>query len=99
MIHATDPLIAARAEALFTSELAAGSQLGRDEVTAAIRRAVHLHGGIRGCAIAVAGEYGDHPETAAPRMRWALRVVEATFPETTDAVPAVLEEENAVRGG
>lgn len=72
-------LTAARAEALFTSPLSANVQSGLAEVTDAIRRAVRAHGGTRGCAIEVAGEYGDHPETAAPRMRWALQLVEATY--------------------
>ncbi len=71
-------LTTARAEALFASDLSTGSQPTPGEVTAAIRHAVRVHGGIRNCAIVLAGEYGDHPETAAPRMRWALGVIEAT---------------------
>src|SRR3954453_1617892 len=79
MPTATDVLTAARAEALFTSRLSASIQSSRTEVTAAIRAAVRAYGGTRGCAIEVAGEYGDHPETAVPRMRWALKSVEAMY--------------------
>ncbi|TMR14700.1 hypothetical protein ETD86_28405 [Nonomuraea turkmeniaca] len=76
----TDLLTAARAEALFGSELPTGSAPSDAEVAAAIRRAVRRHGGTRGCAVVLAGEYGEHPETAAPRMRWALGVVRGAYP-------------------
>ena len=33
----------------------------------------------RGCAGEVAAAYGGHPETAAPRMRWARAVVDNLF--------------------
>jgi hypothetical protein len=72
-------LIAARAEALFTSQLNTGSQPSYDVVEEAIRIAVRAHGGVRGCAADVAGEYGDHPELAVPRMRWARDVVEQLY--------------------
>jgi hypothetical protein len=75
----TDLLIAARAAALFTSDLPTGSRPPRATVTAAIRRAVQIHGGTRACTVVLAGEYGEHPETAAPRMRWARKTVEAVY--------------------
>ena len=31
--------------------------------------------GIRGCAARMAQEFGDHPEAACDRMRWARQVV------------------------
>jgi hypothetical protein len=68
-------LSAARAEALFTSRLATGSQPDYDLVEQVIRVAVRTHGGVRGCAADVAREYGDYPEIAVPRMRWARNVV------------------------
>jgi hypothetical protein len=43
--------------------------------------------GTGGCAAAVAGEYGDHPDTAAARMTWALATVHAVYPAA--AVPGV----------
>jgi hypothetical protein len=79
MIDPTDALTAARAEALFTSDISASSQPSPAEVDRAIRRAIISHGGIRGCAAEVAAAYGDQPETAAPRMRWARGVVETVY--------------------
>jgi hypothetical protein len=35
---------------------------------------------IQGCAAHLAGDFGDHPETAAARMRWALDTVRAAYP-------------------
>ena len=75
----TAPLTAARAEALFTSQLATGSQPSYEVVQTAIRIAVRTYGGVRGCAAEVAAEYGDRPELAAPRMRWARHVVEQLY--------------------
>jgi hypothetical protein len=75
-----DLLTAARAEALFTSCLSAGTRPAPGEVAEAIRAAMRAYGGSRGCAAEVAAAYGERPETAAPRMRWALGVVSATYP-------------------
>lgn len=75
----TTALAAARAEALFTSYLSTGSDPAYRVVEEAIRVAVRAHGGVRGCAADVAGEYGDHPELAVPRMRWARGVVEHLY--------------------
>jgi len=79
MIATATILTVARAEALFTSRLDTGSRPSYDTVEDAIRVAVRAHHGVRGCAVDVAGEYGDHPETAAPRMRWARHVVEEVY--------------------
>jgi hypothetical protein len=87
MTHSTDLLTAARAEALFTSHLSTESHPTRAEVTTTIRRAVRMHRGSRGCATVLAGEYGEHPETAIPRMRWALGVVHAVYPKPPYAAP------------
>ena len=55
-------------------------------VTAAVRSAVLTHGGVRGCAEAVGAAYGDYPETAAARMRWARQVIESVYyPARTEA--------------
>ena len=69
---------AAQADALFTSDLSAFTHHTQASAEAAIRRALRAHGGIRGCAGEVAAAYGEHPETAAPRMRWARAVAEGT---------------------
>ncbi|HEX5205368.1 hypothetical protein ACFQS1_26605 [Paractinoplanes rhizophilus] len=76
----TTMLTAARAEALFTSELATGSRPSYDVVDETIRLALRAHGGVRGCAADVAAEYGDHPEVAVPRMRWALGMIDRMYP-------------------
>jgi len=75
----TTALTATRAEALFASPLATGSHPGFDAVETAIRVSVRTHGGVRGLAADVAAEYGDYPEVAAPRMRWARAVVEQLY--------------------
>jgi hypothetical protein len=79
MNHPPDILTAARAEALFTSALPTHTRPDAVEVAEAIRQAIRAHCGTRGCAAEVAAAYGDHPETAAPRMRWARDVVEAIY--------------------
>ncbi|GIE31162.1 hypothetical protein Ait01nite_042070 [Actinoplanes italicus] len=76
----TTMLIAARAEALFTTGLATGSRPTLEVVDEAIRTAVRTRGGTRACAADVAAEYGDHPELAVPRMRWALATVTLLYP-------------------
>ena len=86
MTMSSDLLTAARAEALFTSDLSTGSHPTSAEVAAAIRRAVRIHGGTRGCATELASEYGDHPDTAVSRMRWALAVVRAVYTRHADGV-------------
>ena len=58
------------ADALFVSALQCSDAPGVDQVRQAINAAVAAFGGL-GCAERVAQEFGDHPETAAPRMRWA----------------------------
>jgi hypothetical protein len=61
---------ALRADALFVSMLQRSDDPSTGQVRDAIAAAVHEFGG-RGCAEQVAQEFGDHPETAVVRMRWA----------------------------
>jgi len=61
---------AVRADALFVSALQRSDNPSTGQVRKAIAAAVRAHGG-RGCAERVAQEFGDHPETAVARMRWA----------------------------
>jgi hypothetical protein len=72
-------LLAARAEALFASDLSAQREYTTIEVAAAIRHAIGAHDGVRGCAGQLAAAYGERPETAASRMRWARAVIEGTY--------------------
>jgi hypothetical protein len=65
---------ASRAEALFISSLQPSQHPTREQLVAAIRTSLREHGGVNGCAGEAAAEYGDHPDTSADRMRWALAV-------------------------
>ena len=67
-----------RADALFASMLQRSDGPSPDEVRKAIAVAVRAYGG-GGCAERVAQEFGDHPETAVARMRWARGVVGEVF--------------------
>jgi hypothetical protein len=70
---------AIRAEALFTSNLQCSQHPAADEVRATVARTLRLVG-IQGCAAQVAGEFGDHPETAVDRMAWALATIRSAYP-------------------
>jgi hypothetical protein len=69
---------AVRADALFVSALQRGEQPSAGQVRQAVAAAVRTFGP-RGCAGRVAQEFGDHPETAAARMRWARRLTGEAF--------------------
>jgi hypothetical protein len=64
----------ARADALFASPLQRSDAPSPAQVHEAIAAAVAAFG-IRGCAARVAQAYGEHPETAVLRMRWARATV------------------------
>jgi len=65
-----------RAEALFASPLQSSTEPSADQVRDAVTRTLRDLG-IRGCAAHLAGEFGDHPETSAVRMSWALATISA----------------------
>jgi hypothetical protein len=69
---------AARADAVFASGLQRSAQPTAGQVRRAVAEAVRAFGS-RGCAARVAQEFGDHPETAAARMRWARAVADQAF--------------------
>lgn len=79
MNSTTNALTAARAAALFVSDVSVADHPTDVEVDDAIRRSLRTHGGSRGCTADLAAAYGDRPEVAAPRMRWALGVVESRY--------------------
>ena len=79
MIEMRSQLLAARAAALFASDLPAGSRPSAALVEATIAASVRTCGGTRGCVAALAAAYGDYPETAVARMRWARSVVQGTY--------------------
>ena len=68
----------ARCEALFSSGLHESDAPTAASVTAAIGAAVRRFG-VGGCARLMAQEFGDHPEAARDRMRWARLVVSELF--------------------
>jgi hypothetical protein len=72
-----------RSHALFVSALQPSDDPGAEQVRQAITGAVRRFGS-RGCAGRMAQEFGDHPETAVARMRWAREIVAETF----EAAPA-----------
>jgi hypothetical protein len=69
----------ARAQALAVSERSTASALDRGSVDAAIRTTVRALGGVSGCVAALAQEFGDHPDTAPLRMRWARATVARVY--------------------
>ena len=71
-----EPARAALADALFSSDLSARCEHTRIEIATANGNAISTHQGIGGCAAEVAAAYGEHPEMAARRMRWARAVIE-----------------------
>jgi hypothetical protein len=76
---------AVRAEALFVSSLQCSESPAAEQVRSAVTAALRELGS-RGCAARVAAEFGDHPETAVPRMVWALALVRATYPSRSTVV-------------
>jgi hypothetical protein len=72
-------LEAVRAEALFVSNVQSSDLPTGDDVRRAVAASLREFR-IRGCAARVACEFGDHPETAVRRMRWALDVVRNAYP-------------------
>jgi hypothetical protein len=69
---------AARADALFASALQRSDNPSAAQVGQAIAAATSEFGA-RGCAARVAQAYGEHPETAVLRMRWARAAVTVAF--------------------
>ena len=65
-----------QADALFASALQRSDELNLSQIWQAIGAAIGRYGA-GGCAGRVAQEFGDHPESAAVRMRWAQATVPA----------------------
>jgi hypothetical protein len=76
------------ADALFVSVLQRGDHPGAGEVRRAVAAAVEAFGQ-RGCAERVAQEFGDHPENAVTRMRWARQAAGTAFGELGPASACV----------
>jgi hypothetical protein len=84
----------ARADALFASPLQRSDEPTPAQVHQAIAAALAAFG-IQGCAARVAHAYGEHPETAVPRMRWAR----ATVTRATVTRAPVTRASGGVRSG
>jgi len=69
---------AARAEALFASALQCSDEPSAWQVERAVAAAIGTFGEL-GCAARVAQAYGEHPETAVTRMRWARTAVATAY--------------------
>ncbi len=69
---------AARAGALFASALQRSDEPSAKQVRQAVAAAIGAYGD-RGCAARVAQAYGERPETAVTRMRWARTAVARSF--------------------
>lgn len=70
-----------QADALFASGLQRCDEPSGHQVRQAVATAVREFG-YSGCAARVAQEFGDHPETAVIRMRWARAMSSAAFAES-----------------
>lgn len=81
------PIMASRsigvvqADALFVSGLQRCAEPSASQVRQAVTEAIRAFG-YSGCAGRVAQEFGDHPEMAVARMRWARAAVGEAFAET-----------------
>jgi hypothetical protein len=82
------------ADALFVSVLQGSDRPDVGQVRKAIAAAVRAYGG-GGCAQRVAQEFGDHPETAVARMRWAR----ALAGETSASPPGPAQHDARRRPG
>jgi hypothetical protein len=73
----TDLASATQVDALFASALQRSDEPTARQVEQAIAASIQTFGD-QGCAARVAQEYGDHPETAVVRMRWARSIAAGT---------------------
>ena len=74
------------ADALFASGVQRCDEPDAAEVRQEIAVAIRAFG-CSGCAGRVAQEFGDHPETAVIRMRWARSAAGAAFAESAQPDP------------
>jgi hypothetical protein len=77
---------AVRARALFASPLQPSESPSPRQIRRAVAATLQRLG-VRGCAARMAGEFGDHPDTAVARMSWALATIETVYPAQS-AIPA-----------
>jgi hypothetical protein len=88
-VHYDLSIDTARADALFASALQISDAPSAVQVKQAIDAATRTLGDL-GCVARVAQEFGEHPETAVTRMRWARDEVACVFggsPSDPDYAP------------
>ncbi len=78
VFEGADTSEALRAEALFASALQPSASPSPDQVRHAVATTLRRLGA-RACAARMAGEFGDHPDTAVARMSWALATIHAAM--------------------
>jgi hypothetical protein len=77
---------AVRAEALFVSTLQSSESPAPNQVRRAVATTMRRLG-IGGCAEQMAREFGEHPDTAAARMTWALATIRTVYPPAPATIP------------
>jgi hypothetical protein len=75
---------ACQVDAIFVSRLQRGDDPSAGQVRQAVTAAIRAFG-YSGCAERVAQEFGDHPETAVIRMRWARAVAREAFADSASS--------------
>ena len=85
LVTSADRIRQLRAEALFASTMQPSESPCPDQVRRAVATTLRRLG-IYGCAGQLAAEFGDHPDTAAARMTWALAMIRAVYP-TPSMIP------------
>ena len=78
---------ATQADALFVSALQRSDELNASRIRWAVTVALDTYG-CAGCAGRVAQEFGDHPDSAAARMRWARATVAILMSDVVEAAAA-----------
>ena len=74
----TAPDMDLRSEALFASDVQVSQHPSAESIRAAVTATVERLGEA-GCAALVAQEFGEHPDSALGRMRWARHAVRTAF--------------------
>ena len=67
-----------RSEALFASDVQRSQEPTAELIRAAVTATVDRLG-LTGCAERVAQEFGEHPDCAINRMRWARNAIQRAF--------------------
>ncbi len=86
-----------QADALFASALQRSDDLSIIHIRRAIAMALDAYGAA-GCAGRVAQEFGDHPESAVVRMRWARATAAALDSQSVPGIRRMAAADSSVLG-